>query len=94
MILPKLKEPLDLKFSTFKLFVNYSNYLNSWVRIALFGIRIRSFFRNEYIRYSVLDAFSKSEYIRYSVFGQILLFVTTLECTGTDRNITLTEHYT
>ena len=83
VIWPKLEEPLDLKFSTFKLFVNYSNYSNSWVRIALFGIHIRSFFRNRI--YSVFDAFSKSEYIRYSVFGQILLFVTTLDCTFSKR---------
>ena len=67
VIWPKLEEPLDLKFSTFKLFVNYSNYSNSWVQIALFGIRIRSFFRNRI--YSVFGIRCIFKIRIYSVFG-------------------------
>ena len=51
---------------TFKLFVHYSNYSNSWVRIALFGIRIRSFFRNRI--YSVFSIRCIFKNRIYSVF--------------------------
>ena len=67
VILPKLEEPLELKISTFELFVNYSNYSNSWVRIALFGIGIRSFFRNRI--YSVFGIRCIFKIRIYSVFG-------------------------
>ena len=51
---------------TFKLFVHYSNYSNSWVRIALFGIRIRSFFRNRIYSVFSIRCIFKNQI--YSVF--------------------------
>ena len=55
------------KLLKLKLFVYYSNYSNSQVRIALFGIRIRSFFKNRI--YSVFGIRCILKIRIYSVFG-------------------------
>ena len=59
-----------------ELFVHYSNYSNSWDRIPLFGIRIRSIFKTRiYLVFSIRSIFKNRT---YSVFGPNLLFGPTL----------------